>query len=146
MGVYHQGGIVPTQIFLSKQLDVTQAVWWKTYSPPIWLLNGKNNVLTTHDLMGMKGDLMIENLGLLANCHDESAINSTYLIAPTSATFLDTFTGNNSNGALAFEKIWGYDQHLNLDDLEFGEDGVWNTLERLIGRRGIIAWRVTKGC
>lgn len=146
MGAYHQGGIVPAQVFLSKQPDVTQAVWWKTYSPPIWLLNGKNKFLTTHDLMGMKGDLMMETLGSLANCHDVWTTNSTYLIAPTSATFLDHYTGNASMGALAFERVWKYNQHLNLDDLDFGDDGVWNTLERLIIRRGITAWRVTKGC
>ncbi|KAA8572525.1 hypothetical protein EYC84_003135 [Monilinia fructicola] len=29
MGVYHQGGVVPTQVFLSKQLDATHAIWWK---------------------------------------------------------------------------------------------------------------------
>lgn len=146
MGTYHQGGIVPTQVFLSKQADATQAIWWKTYSPPIWLLDGKNEVLTTHDFMGMKGDLMIKNLTSLANCHEKNPSNSTYLIAPTSATLLDTYTGNSAVGGLVFEEAWRYKQHLNLDDLDFGDDGVWNTLERVIGRRGIAAWRVTKDC
>jgi len=146
MGTYHQGGIVPTQVFLSKQQDATQAIWWKTYSPPIWLLDGKNEVLTTHDLMGIKGDLMIENLTSLANCHGKNSSNSTYLIAPRSATFLDTYTGSSSIGGLVFEEVWRYNQHLNLDDLDFGDDGVWNTLTRVIGRRGIAAWRVTKDC
>ncbi|XMA12304.1 hypothetical protein WAI453_005095 [Rhynchosporium graminicola] len=153
MGVYHQGGIVPTQVFLSKQPDATQAIWWKTYSPPVWLLNGKNEVLTTHDKMGMKGPLMLRELAALATCHKYSGNatayldekEGTYLIAPLSATFLDTYTSNQEL-SLQFQEVWRYEQHLNLDDLDFGDDGVWNTLRRVIGRRGLGAWRVTKKC
>ena len=35
---------------------------------------------------------------------------------------------------------------IGLDDLEFGDDGVWPTLERVIGRRGLIVWRVSRDC
>lgn len=153
MGVYHQGGIVPTQVFLSKQPDATQAVWWKTYSPPIWLLNGKNEVLKTHDIMGMKGPSMLREIGALATCHksfkNETAYleekEGTYLIAPTSATFLDEHLSNEVSG-LHFQEVWSYRKHLNLDDLDFGDDGFWNTLNRVVGRRGLAAWRVTKDC
>ena len=154
MGVYHQGGIIPTQVFLSKQHDATQAIWWKTYSPPIWLLNGKNEVLTTHDIMGMKGPLMLRELSALAICNNASenaaaadvrGNEGTYLIAPLSATFLDTYT-SNQHPALQFQEVWRYKQHLNLDDLDFGDDGVWNTIARVVGRRGLGAWRVTKNC
>lgn len=151
MGTYHQGGIVPTQFHLGGVEDATQAVWWKTYSPPIWLLNGKNEVLTTHDLMGMKGDLMIKELHALATCNDVLARerNGTYLVAPLSATFLDTYMAAQAGsqaGDLQFEKMWQYRTHLNLDDLDFGDDGVWPTLSRVIGRRGLGTWRVTKDC
>jgi phosphatidylinositol glycan class Z len=153
MGVYHQGGIVPTQVFLSKQPDATQAIWWKTYSPPVWLLNGKNEVLTTHDIMGMEGSLMIREVESLATCHvvSENATaflgekEGTYLIAPLSATFLDNCTSNTGPG-LHFQQVWTYRQHLNLDDLDFGDDGVWPTLKRVVGRRGLGVWRVTKDC
>lgn len=153
MGTYHQGGIVPTQVFLSKQPDATQAIWWKTYSPPIWLLNGKNEVLKTHDIMGMKGPLMIREVGALATCHLSSKNTTayldekegTYLIAPLSAIFLDNYTSNTGPG-LHFQQVWAYKKHLNLDDLDFGDDGVWSTLQRVVGRRGLGAWRVTKDC
>lgn len=153
MGVYHQGGIVPTQVFLSKQADATQAIWWKTYSPPIWLLNGKNEVLKTHDVMGMKGPLMLRELHALATCQRLSSISAagsgenegTYLIAPASATFLDIYVPQ-SNSSLQFQEVWRYRQHLNLDDLDFGDDGFWPTLKRVVGRRGLVAWRVTKDC
>ena len=153
MGVYHQGGIVPTEVFLSKQLDATNAIWWKTYSPPIWLLNGKNEVLKTHDIMGMTGDLMLKELGVLATCHVPSTNataylgekHGTYLVAPLSATFLDPYI-TTQDSKLVFHEVWRYKQHLNLDDLDFGDDGIWNTLRRVIGRRGLGVWRVTKKC
>lgn len=153
MGVYHQGGIVPTQVFLSKQPDATNAIWWKTYSPPIWLLNGKNEVLKTHDIMGMQAPLMLKEVNALATCHKPSSNETayldekegTYLIAPLSATFLDIYVSESEAG-LYFQEVWRYRQHLNLDDLDFGDDGVWPTLKRVIGRRGLAAWRVTKDC
>jgi phosphatidylinositol glycan class Z len=147
MGTYHQGGIVPTQAWLSQRADATHAIWWKTYSPPIWLLDGKNEFLKTHDLMGMKGELMIRELEILATCDTWSSTksqNGTYLIAPLSATFLDNYVSNQTN--LRLDKVWQYRQHLNMDDLDFGDDGVWPTLSRVVGRRGLAAWRVTKDC
>jgi GPI mannosyltransferase 4 len=153
MGTYHQGGIIPTQVFLSHQADATHAIWWKTYSPPIGRLNGKNEVLKSYDIMGMKGDLMIRELERLATCHGKSGNkNGTYLIAPMSATFLDNYILRHRRSdppeapGLRFDQVWQYRRHLNLDDLDFGDDGVWLTLRRVIGRRGLAAWRVTKDC
>lgn len=155
MGIYHQGGVVPTQIFMSRQPDATQAIWWKTYSPPIWLLNGKNEVLQTRDVMGMPGEQLMEQLTALATCDAPAdrrnneylkEKNGTYLIAPLSATWLDQYLPNKGLEGLRFREVWRYRQHLNLDDLDWGDDGVWNTLSRVVGRRGIAAWRVTKSC
>ncbi|PNY24795.1 GPI mannosyltransferase 4 [Tolypocladium capitatum] len=155
MGTYHQGGIVPGQVFMSNQPDATQAIWWKTYTPPIWLLNGKNEVLQTKDVMGLKGEVLLEQLTELATCDTPAdrrnqeylkEKNGTYLIAPASAVWLDPYLPNKGLQGLRFREVWRYRQHLNLDDLDFGDDGIWNTLSRVIGRRGLIAWRVTKSC
>ncbi|KAM0486008.1 hypothetical protein ACHAPX_000707 [Trichoderma viride] len=155
MGIYHQGGIVPGQVFMSKQPDATNAIWWKTYPPPIWLLNGKNEVLTTKDVMGIKGEALLEQLAELATCDAPAdrrsqeylkEENGTYLIAPASATWLDPYLSNKGLEGLRFREVWRYRNHLNLDDMDFGDDGVWNTLSRVIGRRGLVAWRVTKSC
>jgi phosphatidylinositol glycan class Z len=155
MGVYHQGGVVPGQVFLSKQPDATNAVWWKTYTPPIWLLNGKNEVLTTHDVMSLDGEKLLEELGRLATCDTPADRRSqgylkeqsgTYLMAPASAQWLDEYLPNKSLEGLRFIEVWRYSRHLNLDDLDFEADGVWNTLARVVGRRGLVAWRVTKSC
>lgn len=155
MGIYHQGGVVPGQVFMSKQPDATHAIWWKTYTPPIWLLNGKNEVLQTKDVMGLKGTALIEQLTELATCDTPAdrrnqeylkAKNGTYLIAPASATWLDPYLPNKGLQGLRFREVWRYTKHLNLDDLDFGDDGIWKTLTRVVGRRGLVAWRVTKSC
>lgn len=96
---------------------------------------------------------MLREVGALATCHKPSTNETaylaegegTYLIAPLSAIFLDTHITNKTSG-LYFQEAWRYRNHLNLDDLDFGDDGVWNTLRRVIGRRGLAAWRVTKDC
>ncbi|KAJ4304285.1 alpha 1,2 mannosyltransferase [Collariella sp. IMI 366227] len=132
MGVYHQGGVVPAQVFMSKQPDATQAIWWKTYMPPIWLLNGKNEVLRTQDVMGMEGELLLAELDRIATCDtpaDRRSMeylkekNGTYLVAPLSATWLDPYLLNKGLEGLRFREVWRYRQHLNLDDLDFAEDG-----------------------
>ncbi|ATY60246.1 GPI mannosyltransferase 4 [Cordyceps militaris] len=155
MGIYHQGGIIPGQVFMASQPDATNAIWWKTYSPPIWLLNGKNEVLRTKDVMGIPGDDLLQQLTSLATCDTPAdrrsqeylkEKNGTYLLAPASATWLDPYLSNKGLEGLRFREVWRYNQHLNLDDLDIGDDGLWNTLTRVVGRRGLVAWRVTKSC
>ncbi|KAI1206542.1 GPI mannosyltransferase 4 [Annulohypoxylon truncatum] len=155
MGIYHQGGIVPAQVFLSKQPDATQAIWWKTYMPPIWLLNGKNAVLQTRDVAGIEGSKLLEELGRIATCDtpaDRRSLeylkepNGTYLIAPLSSIWLDPYLDNKGLEGLRFREVWRHTKHLNLDDLDWAEDGFWPTLKRVVGRRGLAAWRVTKSC
>ncbi|KAI1409554.1 glycosyltransferase family 22 protein [Hypoxylon sp. FL1857] len=155
MGTYHQAGIVPAQVFLSNQPDATQAIWWKTYMPPIWLLNGKNAVLRTRDVAGMEGHELLEELEQIATCDTPAdrrnleylkEPNGTYLIAPLSSTWLDPYLENKGLDGLRFREVWRNSRHFNLDDLDWAEDGVWTTLKRVIGRRGLAAWRVTKSC
>jgi phosphatidylinositol glycan class Z len=127
---------------------VDQVYWWKTYSPPRWLLNGRNKEITTFDLMGLAGDQMIDVLKIDAACIGGNE-NGTVLVAPASATFLDPYTAPRFAGEepeLVFVELWRYRQHIGLDDLDFGDDGVWPTLERVVGRRGLVAWDVRRAC
>lgn len=105
--------------------------------------------------MGLKGEVLLEQLYGLATCDTPAdrrnqeylkEKNGTYLIAPASATWLDPYLSNKGLEGLRFREVWRYRKHLNLDDLDFGDDGVWDTLARVIGRRGLVAWRVTKSC
>ena len=144
-GLYHQGGVVPAQNWIAQQHDVGQTLWWKTYSPPRWLLNGKSEHMNTTDLMGMKVEQMFEQLKQSAQCED--ARDRTLLVAPNSATSLDSYTWpSNTNHNLIFLRLWQYRHHIGLDDLDFGDDGVLPTLQRVVGRRGLVVWQVSKKC
>jgi phosphatidylinositol glycan class Z len=147
-GIYHQGGVVPMQTFLATHDGVDQVFWWKTYSPPRWLLNGKNDEMETIDLMGLDGDRMLARLNKYAACIDGNE-NSTVLVAPASATFLDPYLVPGSSSQkpeLDFKELWRYKKHIGLDDLDFGDDGVWSTLGRVVGRRGLVAWEIRRAC
>ncbi len=144
-GIYHQGGVVPAQTWIAQQDNVKHTLWWKTYSPPRWLLDGKNLYVNTTDLMGMKVEQMAERLEHVAPCEDSQ--NRTLLIAPSSATALDAYTWpSDTKHNLTFLRLWQYQHHIGLDDLDFGDDGILPTLQRVIGRRGLVVWQVSKQC
>ncbi|KAF2999390.1 alpha 1,2 mannosyltransferase [Curvularia kusanoi] len=153
MGVYHQGGIVPVQTHIAtSNTHITHAFWWKTYSPPTWLLNGKNEELTTVDLMGMPAPQMLANVtAVLPPCRTRKPPKiedrgDVYLVAPRSAYALKPFQDPANRDEIELEEVWSYRQHLNLDDMDFGDDGVWPTLRRVVGDRGLVVWRVTRNC
>ncbi|KAJ8611459.1 hypothetical protein MRB53_037978 [Persea americana] len=145
-GIFHQGGVVPAQNWVAGQQNISQVLWWKTYSPPRWLLGSQNDFINTTDLMGMKAPLMLEELKHIAACDDSA--DRRLLVAPTSATFLDRFNhASLSDGNdIQLEPLWQYRQHIGLDDLDFGDEGIWPTLSRVIGRRGLTIWNVRKPC
>lgn len=152
MGVYHQGGIVPMQNHIEGMTSVSHVFWWKTYPPPIWLLDGKNEYMRTKDLMGMPEGKMVEQvLDSLPTCYSLTSLGihtngSTYLVAPASATYLDSLIGSNQREDITLEEVWRYQKHLNLDDLDFADDGVMPTLDRVIGRRGLVLWKAKRQC
>jgi GPI mannosyltransferase 4 len=155
MGRYHQGGVVPAQMHIATvNENVGQVFWWKTYSPPVWLLNGKNENLTTIDLMGIKPEKMMELVRNGTACK-ESKAPETWLVAPKSAHYLKKLvpalphklTQKLTNSTdITIDLVWEYRQHINLDDLDFGDDGIVPTLKRVIGDRGVGIWRVDRKC
>ena len=45
------------------------------------------------------------------------------------------------------EEVKRWNNHLNLDDLDFGGPrGVWNEIWRVVGRRGLVLWSVERDC
>jgi phosphatidylinositol glycan class Z len=183
MGVYHQGGVVPAQLEIpaivsawpaeSALEGIATVFWWKTYSPPLWLLGDNSSFpvdIKTRDLMGIPGTEMIHELNAAvpecsgensevvtkhATTSDDSrARKSVFLVAPRSATFLDDYTRPSPSPSpspldppLRLQELWIYRKHLNLDDLDFGDDGILPTLKRVIGRRGLAVWAVNRvGC
>jgi phosphatidylinositol glycan class Z len=157
MGTYHQGGVVPMQLHIEGMQNVRHVYWWKSYSPPLWLLDGKINEMETTDLMGMQKESMIQELLKSVSCsvkQDDRA--GIYLVAPFSATYLDRFALPSDSlekvtqppkfGELYLEERWRHSKHLNLDDLDFGDDGFMPTLRRVVGRRGLVLWEVSVRC
>lgn len=157
MGVYHQGGVVPTQLAMrdivsSSTTHYTPSAtvfWWKTYSPPLWLLGGDNQTteIQTQDLMGMSGvEMMLQLEQVVPSCSNPSYV---FLVAPTSADFLDDYAVSvrqSRDQNLQLHPLWSYRKHLNLDDMDFGDDGVLPTLKRVVGRRGLGVWSVRRSC
>jgi phosphatidylinositol glycan class Z len=130
---------------------VSNAFWWKTYSPPIWLLNGKNENLTTTDLMGMPSDEMLAKVQeVLPPCRTRKLPSidrgATYLIAPRSANIQKSYPNDTGREEVTMYEVWSHRKHLNLDDMDFANDGFWKTMGRVVGDRGLVIWRVTKNC
>ncbi|MCJ1322987.1 alpha 1,2 mannosyltransferase [Xylographa vitiligo] len=164
MGVYHQGGIVPMQLHLGA-LDAsaltpplapnTPVLWWRTYSPPIWLLDG--SALQTVDLMGTPfpqllsaianhtgtcGGTLTTKGGVAAAA---SSLQDILVVAPRSSRELDPYREGEVAG-WRWQEVWTAWRHLNLDDMDWGEDGVAGTMGRVVGRSGLTAWRVGREC
>lgn len=166
MGIYHQGGVIPTQLSIpsivtehstANQLETATVFWWKTYSPPRWLLGDQAiPKVSTKDLMGIPGETLLHELDVTVpacsfkNSKDNK--DAVFMVAPKSATFLDkyiattTSTTMENDPNIRLREVFSYENHLNLDDLDFGDDGVIPTLTRVIGRRGLGVWAVERAC
>ena len=150
-GIYHQGGVISAQAPFMRQDNVREVYWWKTYSPPEWLLGDNNNNVRSIDLMGMEGDQVRSKLFNSAKCRRD-AKKDTLLVAPASATELEAYAAPEYKGlgsagvGIWLREIRRYHKHIGLDDLDFAQDGVWPTLQRVVGKRGLVVWQVVKQC
>lgn len=87
---------------------------------------------------------------------EKPGLGRKLLVAPMSAQALDsaifvseTAEKGKQRNLLGFtlSRVYTYPRHLNLDDMDFGDDGFVPTIERVIGRRGIAVYEVRKiGC
>ena len=154
-GIFHQGGVVPMQIWLGSHhqhhsltqphLSRTPVLWWRTYSPPIWLLDGKDTSsgLQTVDLMGIPANQFFSTLEQKTRCGN--GVQDLVVVAPRSSRELDAYRSGEKE-QWHWEEIWTEWRHLNLDDMDWVEDGVVGTLQRVVGRRGLTAWSVRREC
>ena len=144
-GIFHQGGVLPTQSWIEKQHNIDQVLWWKTYSPPRWILGRANERANTTDLMGIPETQLMERLSVVVpSCEDGQG--RTLLIAPWSQMGLDRYDESAGHGVWRWERAHFYRPHAGLDDLDFGEEGVVPTLRRVVGRRGLVVWEVRRNC
>jgi len=137
LGIYHQAGIVPAQTYLATT-NATDVLYWKTYNAPTWLLGPRSGRTNTTNLMGAPVSTLLSELAGKSNCTGEA-----YLAAPFSASKLDPLL-DAPELPFRLEIAWNTRVHLNMDDLDFGEDGLAPTLQRVIGRRGMGVWRIRR--
>ncbi|KAG8532095.1 uncharacterized protein KY384_003732 [Bacidia gigantensis] len=163
MGLYHQGGVIPAQIQLGKQAarlgnderqggangawDMSEIFWWRTYPPPIYLL-GKESGINTTDCMGMPFAEVQEKVQetVERGCVHGKQKMSAGLIAPWSSVEIDGWRETPETGGMQVKELWRWSRHLNLDDLDIASEGLWGTLKRVVGRRGLVIWSVQKDC
>ena len=155
----HLGAVDPAVLAPSLP-PATTVVWWRTYSPPVWLLDG--SALETVDLMGMPfPQLLTAIANYTGSCGETATIErgpatesgtaasisprNILVVAPRSSRELDPYRRGEVPG-WRWEELWTAWQHLNLDDMDWGEDGVAETLGRAVGRKGLTVWRVGKVC
>lgn len=177
MGVYHQGGVVPVQLAIPSIISASTVkpngsfedqprvsatvLWWKTYSPPLWLLGNNTSSpldIDTRDMMGVPGAEMAQELEKLvppcgtsrasAGSGEANRTNFVFVVAPKSATYLDRYTtAPAGSSGLELQELYSYPKHINLDDLDVGSDGLLATLKRVFGRRGLNVWLARRtGC
>ena len=154
MGIYHQGGVVPAQTWLAQQQHsqsensiwqekMNEVLWWRTYSPPIYLLG--NSGINTTDLMGIPyAEMQGRVQGVLG--HDCNTGTKVGLVAPWSSMELERWRNEGKASGLRFDELFRWQKHLNLDDVDFGEEGVWGTLARVLGKRGLVVWGLQRLC
>lgn len=160
MGIFHQGGVVPAQAHIGRYLSETPSVfvWWKTYSPPIWIMgkplgtvdiacpNGDNyeeiynamNNLERHsvviDLMGSSTEVVND---VLLNVQGKS--HDIYFISSEASVYSDSslwYFNDSIHESTPFkmEKVWRYNYHLSLDSIDFTD------LQTL--KPGIAIWKM----
>lgn len=133
--------------------------------------NNETIDINVHPLLGAPRNVLLENLLKHQPSCDENIVQKltnalnpddrqTLLVAPFSAwRWGEIHESPRGNFTLAKKNRGADDQedlrmifldehrrHINLDDMDFGDDGVWGTLERVIGRRGLGVWRVERIC
>ena len=162
-GRYHQAGVVPAQLWLGENrislglTDGVSALWWKTYSPPVWLLNTPQEVLRTEDLMGTSAQEVEAALrNILGTCSwaGRTGTGEALLVLPRARLEPSIWRGEapDSNGVLhhirdmSWVRIWSEKNHVGLDDLDFAEDGIWGTLSKVVKKRGLDIWRIRREC
>lgn len=129
MGVFHQGGVIPALDFIHQNSLGGIHIWWRTYSPPTWMLADDlnsfeyltiNNESELYEISNIKQNLVIDTMGLNKNEFSKllqlvSALKKPiYIITPSASFNLEL-----KNSEFEFESIYHYKYHLDMDHLDF---------------------------
>ena len=159
MGAFHQAGVVPMQLHLGNDAALpagSRVLWWRTYSPPVWMADASPAELSTVDLMGTRAEDVWARIGSEAGaCSRSPRDGELVLVAPDSAEELDEWQGRQEavdghawRGKMELEwtRIWRTGRHIGLDNLDISGDGILQTLKKVTGGRGLSAWKINRRC
>lgn len=125
MGIYHQGGVVPGLEYIrtenqSKTIPKTY-IWWRTYSPPIWLLGDEKGKVQTLDiengmLLGTvdidKKIVIIDAKGTDIKNLKPFLVKGNYIVTPLASFETEL------NDMLQANLTWFHSAHFDLDHLD----------------------------
>lgn len=118
MGSFHQRGVLEVLDHLQLTQYHGSQVWWKTYSPPTWLLGNEDLTIAGSAPKGDDSDLVIDLMG----CEIEELVNTikqlgqTILITPRSSVPLVEEIED-----VSFERVWSYEWHLDMDHFDIDD-------------------------
>ncbi|EGV66400.1 alpha 1,2 mannosyltransferase [Yamadazyma tenuis] len=129
MGILHQGGVIPALDYshanLVLQNEKFVQIWWRTYSPPTWLLGSPkySTIMVTLEqfntsLLKKYDNLIIDAMGSdQKDIYDiikgvQSTNKKLMLVAPVASINCDFESSS-------LQMIWKYSYHLDLDHLNF---------------------------
>ncbi|ODV95773.1 hypothetical protein PACTADRAFT_75001 [Pachysolen tannophilus NRRL Y-2460] len=78
MGIFHQGGVIPTLEFLHNNKNNIISVYWRTYNPPSWLLG--DETLKIYQNFSDLGENRSQKLYEFIDNISSSSIENNYLI------------------------------------------------------------------
>lgn len=108
MGSFHQRGVLDALVQLkSMNLENTTQLWWKTYSPPTWLLG--NSIESNNKIVDLMGMDLNEVISKFDNIED-----ILFITSKSSIPLLESI-----NDKFLFESIWSSNLHLDLDHFDF---------------------------
>jgi phosphatidylinositol glycan class Z len=117
MGSLHQRGVIEALDHLQRQDYHGSQVWWRTYSPPTWIL-GNEDLLVSNEVPQSYSDLVIDLMGAeLENLVSTiRQLDETILITPRSSVPLLEHIEN-----VTLEKVWSYKWHLDMDHFDISD-------------------------
>lgn len=147
MGVFHQGGVIPALDYFHDSLfknanspsnQITIQIWWRTYSPPTWMLGDSNNstqYITISDenlnysTDSSKSNFIFDTMGtdfdkvqkLIEDLKSEKENSGTF------STFFNSIISTKSTQSRKLYLIAPTSSfNLNFQNLTLDFDNVWN--------------------
>lgn len=126
MGLFHQGGVIPVLEYTrTNKPDSFTQIWWRTYSPPSWLLGDDSvSMIRLHETCS-DPKVLIDAMGAAHNdiYNLLASHKGQMFVAPISSVNCGFTPGK-------LKLLWKYDYHIDLDHLNFDS---WTCLQPGLG-------------